>query len=333
MAIGIGKREFIALLGGAAALAPLAARAQQSDRIRNIGVLINEPENGPQVQASLTAFRQELGRLSWSEERNVRFDTHFTQGKLDEMQELAKKMVASQPDVILVHTTPFVAAVQKETRTIPIVFVNASDPVGSGFVASLARPGGNLTGLLLYEHSIVGKWLGMLKEIAPQIGRVAFIAAPKVGTYDYFLKAAQDAASSLAIELVPNPVETSADIERVIESFAHSPNGGLLFPPNVASSSNRDLIITLAAQYRLPAVYAFRFFTAQGGLMSYGVDQVNLFRQAATYVDRILSGEQPADLPVQAPTKYETVVNLKAAKALSLTVPQTLLVAADEVIE
>jgi putative tryptophan/tyrosine transport system substrate-binding protein len=333
MAIGIGKREFIALLGGAVALAPLAARAQQSDRIRNIGVLINEPENGPQIQASLTAFRQELERLSWSEGRNVRFDTHFTQGKLIETQELAKKVVASQPDVILVHTTPFVAAVQKETRTIPIVFVNASDPVGSGFVASLARPGGNLTGLLLYETSIVGKWLGMLKEIAPQIGRVAFIANPKVGTYDYFLKTAQHVASSLGIELVSNPVETSADIERVIESFARSPNGGLLFPPNVASSSNRDLIITLAAQYRLPAVYAFRFFTAQGGLMSYGVDQVNLFRQAATYVDRILRGEHPADLPVQAPTKYETVVNVKAAKALGLTVPQTLLVAADEVIE
>jgi putative ABC transport system substrate-binding protein len=333
MAIGIGKREFIALLGGAVALVPHAARAQQSDRIRNIGVLINEPENGPQIQASLTAFRQELERLSWSEGRNVRFDTHFTQGKLNEMQELAKKMVASQPDVILVHTTPFVAAVQKETRTIPIVFVNASDPVGSGFVASLARPGGNLTGLLLYEDSIVGKWLGMLKEIAPQIERVAFISSPEVSTYDYFLKTAQRVARSLAIELVPNPVATPADIERVIGSFADKANSGLFFPPNVVSSSNRDLIIALAARYRLPAVYAFRFFTAEGGLMSYGVDQVELFRQAASYLDGILRGEKPANLPVQAPTKYETVINLKTAKAPGLTVPPGLLVGADEVIE
>ena len=301
--------------------------------MRLIGVLINEPEDGPQVQASLAAFKQELDRLGWSEGHNVRFDAHFTQGDLAKMQELAQTMVASQPDVIFVHTTPFVAAMQKQTRTIPIVFVNASDPVGSGFVASLARPGGNLTGFLLYEHSIVGKWLSMLKEIGRRSQARRFHRQPQGWTYDYFLKSAQQVAPSLAIEIAPSPVETAEDIRRIIESFARSPNGGLFFPPNVASSSNRDLIIALAAQYRLPAAYTFRFFAAKGGLMSYGVDQVALFKQAASYVDRILHGEKPADLPVQAPTKYETVVNLKTAKALGLVVPESLLVRADEVIE
>jgi putative ABC transport system substrate-binding protein len=249
------------------------------------------------------------------------------------MQALTKEMVALQPDAILAHTTPLVAAMQKETHTIPIVFVNASDPVGSGFVQSLARPGGNLTGLLLYEESIVGKWLEMLKEIAPHMARIAFIANPKIVTYGYFLKAAQNVARSLAIELVPSPAETANDVERIIESFARTPNGGLFFPANVVSTSNRDLIVALAARYHLPAVYAFRYFTVQGGLMSYGVDQVDVFRQAASYVNRILRGEKPANLPVQAPTKYETVINLKTAKVLGLTVPPGMLVAADEVIE
>jgi putative ABC transport system substrate-binding protein len=327
------RREFIGLIGGAAAAWPRAARAQQSDHIRRVGILINDHENDADVQAQLIAFKQELDRLTWSDGRNVRFDIRFSQGDLDQMQELAKAMIASQPDVILVHTTPFVAAVQKETRMVPVVFVNASDPVGSGFVASLPRPGGNITGLLLYEDSIVGKWLEMLKEIAPRTERVAFIANPKVSTYDYFLKVAKQVAQSLAIELVPSPVDTPADIQRAVESIARTPNAGLLFPANVASNANRGLIIALAAQYRLPAVYAFRYITANGGLMSYGVDQTDLFRRAASYVDRILRGEKPADLPVQAPTKFETVVNLKTAKALGLTVPPGLLVGADEVIE
>ena len=231
--------------------------------------------------------------------------------------------------------TPIVAALQEETRTIPIVFVNASDPVGSGFVASLARPDGNLTGLLTYEASIVGKWLLMLKEIAPRIARVAFIANPKGVTtnYDYFLRSAQAIAPSLAIEVVPCPVETAADIERAIESIARPPNGGLFLPPNIASILHRRLIIELAARHRLPAVYAFRYFAVDGGLMSYGVDQVGVFRQAVPYVDRILRGAKPAELPVQAPVKYQTVVNLKTAKALQLDVPPALLVRADEVIE
>ena len=327
------RREFITLFGSSVVAWPLTARAQQSDQMRRVGVLINEPEDGPQVQESLAAFRRELDRLGWSEGHNVRFDIHFTEGDLAKMQELAKAMAASQPDVIFVHTTPFVAAMQKQTRTIPIVFVNASDPVGSGFVASLARPGGNLTGLLLYEDSIVGKWLGMLKEIAPQTARVALMANPKVETYAYFSKEAQRVAPQLGIDLVLSPVESAADVKRVIESFARASNGGLFFPPNVASSSNRDLIIALASQHRLPAVYAFRFFAAKGGLISYGVDQVALFANAASYVDRILHGEKPGDLPVQAPTKYETVINLKTAKALGLPIPESLLVRADEVIE
>jgi putative ABC transport system substrate-binding protein len=325
------RREVLGVLGSAAAW-PFAARAQQ-DGVRRIGVLINVAENDAEMQASLTAFRRELERLGWSEGRNVRIDIQLTQTNLDQLQKLAQEMVAQQPDVILAHTTPLVAATQRETRTIPIVFVNASDPIGSGFVASLARPGGNLTGLLLYEQSIVGKWLGMLKEIAPQMTRAAFIGNSKVVTYDYFLRAAEPLARSLGVELVSSPIESSADVERVIELFSRTPNGGLFIPPNATSTANRDLIIALAARHRLPAVYAFRFFTADGGLMSYGIDQVDLLRRAASYVDRILRGAKAADLPVQAPTKYETVINLKTAKAIGLTVPSGMLVAADEVIE
>ena len=257
------------------------------------------------MQASLVALKQELERLNWQDGGNARFDIRFTEGNLDQMRGLTKEMVAMQPDVIFVHTTPLVEVAQQETRTVPIVFVNVSDPVGSGFVASLARPGGNLTGLLLYEESIVGKWLGILKEIAPQIKRVAFIANPKASAYYYFLRTAQQMAQSFAIELVPSPVDTATDIEGVIRSFADTPNGGLFFPPNVTSTAHCDLIIRLAARYRLPAVYAFRFFPAEGGLMSYGTEQVGVFRQAAPYVDRILRGAKPAELPVQAPTNYK----------------------------
>jgi putative ABC transport system substrate-binding protein len=296
-------------------------------------VLINGLENDPEIQAYLVAFKQALERLNWLDGGNARFDIRFTEGNLDQMRGLTKEMVAMQPDVIFVYTTALVEVAQKETSTIPIVFVGVSDPVGSGFVASLARPGGNLTGWLLYEESIVGKWLGMLKEIAPQMKRVAFIANPKVSTYDYFLRTAQQVARSFAIELVPSPVDTATDIEGVIRSFADTPNGGLFFPPNVVSNTHRDLIIGLAARYRLPAVYAFRYFPAEGGLMSYGIEQVDVFRQAASYVDRILRGAKPADLPVEAPTAYKTVVNLKTAKALGLDVPPSLLVRADEVME
>jgi putative ABC transport system substrate-binding protein len=327
------RRDFIQAIVGSSLALPPTARAQQSGRIRIIGVLINAPETDPEMQASLIALKQELERLNWLDGGNSRFDIRFTGGNLDRMRGLTKEMVAMQPDVILVHTTPLVEVAQKETSTIPIVFVMVSDPVGSGFVASLARPGGNLTGLLLYEESIVGKWLGMLKEIAPQIKRVAFIANPNATVYYYFLRTAQQMAQSFAIELIPSPVDTATDIENAIKSFADTPNGGLFFPPNVASLAHRDLIIGLAARYRLPAVYAFRYFPLEGGLMSYGIEQVEVFRQAASYLDRILRGAKPADLPVEAPTAYKTVVNLKTAKALGLDVPPSLLVRADEVIE
>jgi putative ABC transport system substrate-binding protein len=325
------RREFLGVLSGAAAW-PLAARAQQRG-LRRVGVLAALAEDDPQMQAQLAGFRQGLERLGWSAGRNVRIDYRFAHANADQHQALAKELVAQQPDVILAHLTPVAAALQRETRTIPIVFVGVSDPVGSGFVASLARPGGNLTGLLLYEESITGKWLAMLKEIAPRMVRVAFVASPKTPTYGYFLRAAEAVAPSLAIELMPSPVETAADIERAIESFARAPNGGLFLPPNSITVLHRDLMVALAARHRLPAVYPFRLFVAAGGLMSYGTDQVETFRETAVYVDRILRGAKPADVPVQAPIKYETIVNLKVAKALGVDVPPSLLVRADEVIE
>ena len=328
------RREFITLVGGAAAGWPLAARAQQPERMRRIGVLVGNAEDDPEMQARLAGLRQGLERLGWSDGRNVRIDYRFAPAaSADQAQPLAKELVALQPDVIFVQSTPLAAALQRESRAIPIVFTAVSDPIGSGFVASLARPGGNLTGLLNFEASITGKWLAMLKEIAPRLARAAFIANPKTTHYDYFLKAAEAMAPSLAIELVPSTVETAADIERVIEAFARVPNGGLLLPPDSTTAVHRDLIIALAARHRLPAIYANGAFPRSGGLLSYAIDQIDDYRKAASYVGRILRGEKPADLPVQAPTKFELIINLKTAKALGLTVPLTLQVAADEVIE
>jgi putative tryptophan/tyrosine transport system substrate-binding protein len=324
------RREFITLLGGAAGW-PIVARAQQADRVRRIGVLMGYAEDDPETKPRLAAFRQMLEKRGWSEGRNVHIETHFAPG--NKYEPLANELVATQPDVILAHTTPVAVALQRASRAIPIVFVNVSDPIGSGFIASLARPGGNFTGVLQYEAGIVGKWLTMLKEIAPRLERVALLSNPKTTAYEYFLHAAEGAATSLAIKLAPSPVATAADIEHAIELFAAAPNGGLFLPPDGTTILHRDLIIALAARHKLPAVYAFRFFVAAGGLMSYGTDQVEMFRLAASYVDRILRGDKPADLPVQAPTKFETTVNLRTAKALNLPVPPGLLVAADEVIE
>jgi putative ABC transport system substrate-binding protein len=329
------RREFITLLGGAAAVWPLAARAEQPDRMRRIGVLLGLAEDDPDTKVRLAGFRQGLERLGWLEGRDVRIDYRFAPAGAH-AQELAKELLTLQPNVILAWSTPVTAALQRETRTIPIVFVGlAGDPVDSGFVASLARPGGNLTGFLLFEASITGKWLAMLKDISPRLARAALVVNPKTAAYyDYYLRAAQTAASSLAIELMLSPIENAAaDIERAVESFARVPDGGLLLPPDTNTNVHRDLIIALAARHRLPAVYSDRLFVAAGGLMCYGTDRADQFRQAALYVDRILHGAKPADLPVQVPTKYETVVNLKTAKALGLTVPPGLLVAADEVIE
>jgi putative ABC transport system substrate-binding protein len=325
------RREFITLLGGAAAAWPLVARAQQPERMRRIGVLISGAEADPELQARITVFRQTLETLGWWEGRTVHSQYRFAGGKPEHAPSLAAELVAAQPDVILVQSTPNTAAVQRQTRTIPIVFNLVSDPIGSGFVASLARPGGNLTGLMLYEASVAGKWLTMLKEIAPQVSRAALVHNPKTTTF--YLHAAEALAPSLGIELVPIPFETAADIAGGIESFAPRSNGGLILTPDFASVANRDLIVALAARHRLPAVYSSRDFVLAGGLMSYHTGLEYQFREAATYVDRILRGAKPADLPVQAPTKYETVLNLKTAKMLGLTVPPGLLVAADEVIE
>ncbi len=329
------RREFITLLGGAAAAWPLAAWAQQPERIRRIGVLMGLPENDPDTDARLAGFREALERLGWLEGHNIRIDYRFAPAGA-QAPVRAKELVALQPDVILANSTPVTAALQRETRTIPIVFTGlTADPISEGFVTSLARPGGNLTGLLLFETSVNGKWLAMLKEIASRLARAAFVVNPKTAPYYvYHLRAAEAAASSLGIELVFSPIgTTAAEIEGAIESFARVPNGGLVLLPDTNTRLHRDLVIALAARYRLPAVYSDRLFVAAGGLMCYSTNRVDQFRQVASYIDRILRGAKPADLPVQAPTKYETVVNLKTAKALGLTVPPGLLVAADEVIE
>jgi putative ABC transport system substrate-binding protein len=328
----ITRRDFISLLGGAATALPLAARGQPQ-QMRRIGVLVASAKDDVTTTALLAEFRQRLERLGWVEGRNIRIDYRFAGGRADQFQPLAKELVALQPKAILAPTTPIAAALQRETRAIPIVFANVSDPIDSGFIASLARPGGNLTGLLLYEEGITGKWLAMLKEIAPRLERATAIGNPKTTPYDYFLRSADAAAASLAIEVVRRPTGSAAEIEQAIESAASVPNGGLLILSDGTNLAHRDLLIALAAQHRLPAVYFARIFVADGGLMSYGTDFYDGYRQAASYVDRILRGAAPADLPVQAPTKYETVVNLKTAKALGLDVPPSLLVRADEVIE
>jgi putative ABC transport system substrate-binding protein len=307
-------------------------RAQQGELVRRIGVLVSDPEDDPEIKARLAAFRQGLERLGWSEGRNVRIDYRSAANNPDRFQPLATELVRLQPDVILAMTTPVAAALRRESRTIPIVFVGVSDPIGSGFISSLARPGGNLTGLLLYEEGITGKWLAMLKEIAPSLARAALIANPRRTPYDYFVRSAKSVAPSLAIELVPSPIENAADIERGIGSFAREPNGGLVVLPGTPLE-HRDLVVAIAARHRLPAVYYMRYFVVAGGLMSYGIDHIDQSRQAASYVDRVLRGAKAADLPVRAPTKYETTLNLKTAKALGFDVPPSLLVRADEVIE
>jgi len=328
------RREFITLVGGAAAW-PLAARAQQPERMRRIGVLVGLAADDPELKARLAGFRQGLEKRGWSEGRNVSIDTRFApDGGADRRQVLAKELIALQPDVILAQATPLVAALQRESRAIPIVFAGVADPIGSGFIASLPRPGSNLTGVMMFEASVTGKWLEMLKEIAPRLERVALVINPKSAPfYNYYLRAAESLSPSLGIKVVPSLVENAADIERTIGAFARTPNGGLLLAPDVSTQVHRDLIIALAARYSLPAVYWERLFVAAGGLMSYGADYVDMYRQAASYVDRILRGDKPADLPVQATTKFETIVNLKTAKALGLTVPLIMQMTADEVIE
>jgi putative ABC transport system substrate-binding protein len=328
----VKRRTFIAGLGAAAAW-PLAARAQQSGRTRRVGVLEGIVGNDAQAQPRRAAFQQGLEQFGWIEGRNVSFDYRYAAGVVDQYQAFGKELMALQPDVVLATTTPAVSALKIESGTIPIVFTFVSDPIGSGFVASLARPGGNITGFLYFEATIASKWLALLKEIAPQLRRAAFMANTKTTPFDYWLPEAEAAARSLAIELLPSRVESAADIERAIESLASAPNGGLVLPPDTFTLTHFDVILALTTRHRLPTVCSNRPFLIAGSLMSYGIDMFTVMRQAAAYVDRILRGEKPADLPVQAPVKYETLLNLKTAKAIGLSIPESFLLRADEVIE
>ena len=326
------RREFIMLLSTGAAW-PLTARAQQNPTLRRLAILVHGTASDPEVVERTAAFRQGIESFGWIEGRNIQIELRFTDNDYDRIPQLAHEVVSLNPEIIFASTTPVVKALQNETRNIPIVFVQVSDPTGAGVVPSLARPGGNTTGFLFYEDSIVGKWLGMLKEISPRLNLVALIGNPKGFPYGHFLRAASAIAPSLGIKVVPTPIANITDVERSIDTFAQLPNGGLCIPPDNTVEANHDLVIALAARNRLPAVYAYRFFVKAGGLMSYGIDVPRQFREVASYIDRILRGANPADLPVEAPTRYETLLNIKTAKALGFDVPATLLVRADEVIE
>jgi putative ABC transport system substrate-binding protein len=326
------RREFIALLGGAAAAWPAAARGQQGERMRRIGVLAHWAADDAEGQARLAAFAQALRQLGWSEGRNLQIDTRWATA--DDIRRHAAELVALAPDVLVAATgTATVAPLLQATRTLPIVFVTVIDPVGAGFVANLARPGGNATGFTNYEYGMSGKWLELLKEIAPRVTRAAVLRDPAVASGIGQFGAVQAVAPSLGVELSPVDVRDASEIERAITAFARGSNGGLIVTGSALGIVHRKLITALAARHRLPAVYSARFYVTAGGLISYAPDLIDQFRLAAGYVDRILKGERPADLPVQAPTKYELLINLKTAKALGIDIPTTLLARADEVIE
>jgi putative tryptophan/tyrosine transport system substrate-binding protein len=329
----IRRRDFITLLGCAAAAWPLAARAQQGERMRRIGVLTAIAADDPEGQARLTAFVQGLQQLGWTVGQNVRVDYRWGGSNADDNRKYAAELVALAPDVILAHSSASVAPLLLATRTVPLVFTIVADPVGAGFVESLARPGGNATGFTNFEYSIAGKWLELLKEIAPGVTRAAVLRESAIAAGPGQFGAIQALAQSLGVELRPVDVRDAGEIERAITAFARSSNGGLIVTGSPAAVVHRGLIVALAARHRLPAVYNTRFYATGGGLISYGPDFVDQYRRAAGYVDRILKGEKPADLPVQAPTKYELVINVKTAKALGIEVPPTLLARADEVIE
>jgi len=331
MASYIERRKLLATLGGAAAW-PLAARAQQPDRVRRIGVLINTADNDPDAVARLSAFKKALRELGWDEGRNLQIDTRLGVED-DRIRRNAAELIALAPDVILANGPPPAMALQQATRSVPIVFAGVNDPVSSGFVESLAQPGGNITGFSLVEYSFSGKWLELLKELSPRVMRAAILRDLGLASGSGQLGAIQSVAPSLGVELTPLNVSDAGAIERSLAAFARSPNGGMIVTGSTLALVHRKLIITLADRHRLPAVYPQRPFIASGGLISYGTDSIDPFRRAAGYADRILKGEKPADLPVQAPTKYELVINLKTARALGLEVPPTLLARADEVIE
>jgi putative ABC transport system substrate-binding protein len=327
------RREFITLLSGTTVIWPIAAQAQQRERIARIGVLMSTAVDDPEGQARFTAFRQGLQKLGWTEGQNVRIDVRWTPGDAALDRRFATELVSLTPDVILATASQTVAALQAVTRTVPIVFAHAVDPVGAGFVDSLARPGGSTTGFVLFEYSIGAKWLELLKEIAPNVTRVAVLRDPAIAAGTGQFGAIQSVAPSLGVELTPVNVRDPDEIERAISTFARSSNGGLIVTAAPLALVHRDLIVTLAARHKLCAVYIARPFVTAGGLIFYGPDIADLYRRAAGYIDRILKGQKPADLPVQAPTKFEMVINLKTAKALGITVPPTLLARADEVID
>ena len=326
------RRKFIKVIIGSAAAWPLVARAQQPQRVRRIGLLMGQAESNPESSPGAVAFRQTLNRLGWTEGRNLRIDYRSSAGETNRMQADARQLIGLAPDVVVAESTPATAALRAETSTTPIVFLTAANPVGCGFVASLAHPGGNITGFTNFEPSMGSKWLEVLKEIAPRVARVAAIFNPRTHTGQFWPGLAT-VAPSFAVELIKGPAHDAAEIELAVEALARSPNGGLLVMPDAFTNTHRELIIALAAQHRLPAIYAFRHFVTGGGLISYGNDQVDDYRRVAGYVDRILRGEKPGDLPVQAPTKFELVINLKTAKNLGLDVPLRLEQLADELIE
>jgi putative tryptophan/tyrosine transport system substrate-binding protein len=329
------RRDFIKGIATSATAWPVVAHAQQSDRLRRIGVLMGYPEGDSEAQSYIAAFRDGLHTLGWAEGRNIRIDFRWARASdVESMQRFAKELVALQPDLIVSNNTPTTTALLQQTRTIPIIFVTVADPVGTGFVADLARPGGNVTGFVTTEGSLGGKWAGLLKEIAPSVARVAFLFNPTTATYaDYYLNPLKAVAPSLVVEVISAPVRETSELESVVAAQAQEPNSGLIVMPDTFMIAHRAEITSLAARYHLPAVYPYRYFTELGGLLSYGDDLTDNFRRAPTYVDRILKGTKPSELPVQAPVKFELVINLKAAKALGLDVPLHLQEIADEVIE
>jgi putative tryptophan/tyrosine transport system substrate-binding protein len=327
------RRELITLLSGAAAAWPFAVRAQQGERMRRIGVLLPAAADDAVYQTRMAAFLRGLQQLGWTDGRNVRIDIRWAAGNADLIRKYAGELVALEPDVVMAFTSGAVPPLQQVTHTIPIVFAIVADPVGAGYVESLARPGGNVTGFTTFEYAVGGKWLELLKEIAPRTARVAVLRDSAIAAGPAEFGAIQAVASSLGVELRPVDMRNADEIERAIAVFAASSNGGLIITGSTAATVHRELIIALAARHRLPAVYYARYYVTGGGLMSYGPDIVDQCQRAAGYIDRILKGDKPADLPVQAPTKYELVINLKTATTLGLEVPPSLLARADEVIE
>ena len=335
------RRDLLRVLGAALVVQPLAARSQQADRVRRIGVLMGYPEGDLQAQANAVALREGLGALGWTEGRNIRIDYRWAGDDPRKAQTFARELIDIAPDVIVPSTNQVTAILQQETHTIPIVFVFVGDPIGSGFVASLARPGGNLTGFANFENVIGGKWLEILREMVPDVRRFGFIHDPDAPPNVGFLHAAEAAAAIFGVKLVPLAVRNTPEIERAVTAFAVESNtggtgefsAGLIVAPHAVTLGNRDLIATLAARYRLPAIYSDRYFAESGGLVSFGNNTPDMFRRAASYVDRILKGAKPADLPVQLPTRFELIINMPTSKALGLTIPQSIFQRADDVIE